>query len=336
MKRNTWKKIVCIMLAFVMTCTTLSVQPISAKAEDSYINILHKVSTAEGNVPIKYNFSLSKNSDIFFVIRTNERTGVTINIKEPGHDIPKATVTLAETNPDWQYDRNNGIYQNTAGIKLDAGEYILELQFDIGVNFDLSMNQISPNAKLNKSKVSITKGFTTQLKVNGGTIRSCSSKNKSIATVTSKGKITAKNYGTTKISVHLTNGKTLTCNVTVKENKYTGKKISISDTLYNTYDMKAYHASFDSKGNLVVKFIVANNSYGQLKSIPNFSIVVKDSKKAVVASYKKSSYSVNVKSYSDKSYSVTIPKSALKKNRNKIDLRTSAIKISGNNANSTL
>ena len=336
MKTNTYKKIVSIMLAFVMVCTSIFIQPISVNAGDSYVNILHKVSTAEGNVPIKYNFSLSRKSDIFFVIRTNERSGVTINIKEPGHDIPKATVTLAETNPNWQYDRDSGIYQNTAGIKLNAGKYILELQFDIGVNFDLSMNQLSPIAKLDKSNVSITKGFTTQLKVNGGTISSCSSKDKSIATVTNKGKITAKKTGKTKINVKLTNGKILTCNVTVKSNKYSAKKISISDTLYNSYDMKAYSVSFDSKGNLVVKFIVANNSYGQLKSIPNFKITVKDSKKKVVASYKKSSYSVNVKSYSDKSYTVTIPKSALKKSKNKIDLRTSTITVSGKAANATL
>lgn len=79
-----------------------------------------------------------------------------------------------------------------------------------------------------------------------------------------------------------------------------------------------------------------NGISGQLKSIPNFKITVKDSKKKVVASYKKSSYSVNVKSYSDKSYTVTIPKSALKKSKNKIDLRTSTITVSGKAANATL
>lgn len=336
MKKNSFRTFVSIFFSFILILTTLFINPISADADQNYVNIIHKVSTAIANSPIRYNFSLSRKSDIYFIIRTNERTGVTISIKEPMHDTPVQTVYLPSSNPNWNYMKDTGIYQNTETVNLESGNYILELSFENDVNYDLSMNQISLEAKLNKSKVTITKGFTTQLKVNGGTISSCSSKDKSIATVTNKGKITAKKTGKTKINVKLTNGKTLTCNVTVKSNKYSAKKISISDTLYNSYDMKAYSASFDSKGNLVVKFIVANNSYGQLKSIPNFKITVKDSKKKVVASYKKSSYSVNVKSYSNKSYTVTIPKSALKKSKNKIDLRTSTITVSGKAANATL
>lgn len=336
MKNFSVKKVAGFVLALALAVTSICSNTMTVHAESNYVNIMHKISTATTNTPIRYNFSLSRKSDIYFIIRTNERTGVTISVKEPEHDTPVKTVYLPASNPNWEYIKDTGIYMNTSTVNLEMGNYILELCFENDVNYDLSMNQISLEAKLNKSKVIITKGFTTQLKVNGGTISSCSSKNKSIATVTNKGKITAKKAGKTKINVKLTNGKTLTCNVTVKNNKYSAKKISISDTLYNSYDMKAYSASFDSKGNLVVKFIVANNSYGQLRSIPNFKITVKDSKKDVVASYKKSSYSVNVKSYSDKSYTVTIPKSALKKSKNKIDLRTSTITISGKAANATL
>lgn len=335
MIRSTIKKLTCAFLALVMICTSVFTNPVPTAASDNYVNIMHKVSTATANSPINYNFSLSKTSDIYFIIRTNERTGVTISVKDSVHDIPVATITLAVTNPNWEYQQSSGIYQNTAGVKLEKGDYILELRFENDVNFDLSMNQLSPDAKLNKTKTTITKGFTETLKVNGGVIKSCSSSDKSIATVNNKGKVTAKKNGTATIKVKLTNGKTLSCKVTVVSNKYSAKKITVNSSEYNTIDMKAYEAHFDSKGNLVVKFKIVNNSYGQITSIPKFKITVKDSKKKTVASYSKSVYTVTVPSYKDKSCTVTIPKSSLKKSQSKTDLRTSKISITAEFANAS-
>lgn len=336
MKKCSFRNRICLLLTLVLMLTCVCAETTSASTVSNYVNIMQKISTATANSPIRYNFSLSRKSDIYFILRTNERTGVSISVKEPLHDTPVESIYLPSTNPSWQYISDSGIYENTATINLDAGDYILELSFENDVTYNLSMNQISKVAKLNKSKVSITKGFTFQLKVDGGTIKKCSSNDKSIATVTQKGKITAKKTGQTKINVKLTNGKTLTCKVTVKGNKYSSDKISISDTMYNEYDMKAYSASFDSKGNITVKFIIANNSYGKLENIQNLKVTIKDSKKNTIASYKKNSYAVNVKSYSDKSYTITIPKSALKKSKSKIDLRTSKITITGKTANASL
>jgi hypothetical protein len=53
--------------------------------------------------------------------------------------------------------------------------------------------------------------------------------------------------------------------------------------------MKAYNTKFDSKGNLVVKFTVVNDSYGKINSIPKFKITVKNAKKKTVISYAKAS-----------------------------------------------
>lgn len=336
MKTNIFKKIASIIMVFTLVCTSMLIQPITTNAAQNYVTILHKVSTAQGMTPINYNFSLNRKSDIFFIIRTNERTGVTISVKEPGHDIPSATITLAETNPNWEYKRDNGIYQNTAKINLAAGNYILETTFDIGVNFDLSMNQLSPNPTLNKKTTTITKGFSETLRVNGGVIRSCSSSNKKIATVNNKGKITAKKNGKATIKVNLTNGKTLNCKVNVVSNKYKAKKITVNSTIYNTCDMKAYSAKFDSKGNLVVKFMIVNNSYGKITNVPKFKITVKNSKKKTTVSYSKHSYNVTVPSYNKKSCTVIIPKSCFKTNKKNIDIRTSSIIISGHNANASL
>lgn len=336
MQKTIYRKITSFVLALALMIITMSNNPMFVGAASNEVNIMHKISTATANSPIRYNFSLSRKSEINFVIRTNERTGITIAVKEPIHETPVETLYLPASNPQWEYIKDSGIYKNTTTTNLDAGDYILEVIFEKDVNFDLSMNQIAKVAKLNKSKVSITKGFTFQLKVDGGTIKKCSSNDKNIATVTQKGKITAKKTGQTKINVKLTNGKTLTCKVTVKDNKYSSDKISISDTMYNEYDMKAYSASFDTKGNITVKFIIANNSYGKLENIQNLKVTIKDSQKNTIARYKKNSYPVNVKSYSDKSYTITIPKSALKKSKSKIDLRTSKITITGKTANASL
>ena len=72
------------------------------------------------------------------------------------------------------------------------------------------------NPTLNKNSVSIRKGKTFTLKIAGkiGTARFTSS-NKKIATVNTKGKITAKKKGTVTIKVK-TNGITLVCKVKVK------------------------------------------------------------------------------------------------------------------------
>ena len=72
------------------------------------------------------------------------------------------------------------------------------------------------NPTLNKNSVSIKKGKTFTLKIAGkiGTAKFTSS-NKKIATVNTKGKITAKKKGTVTIKVK-TNGITLVCKVKVK------------------------------------------------------------------------------------------------------------------------
>lgn len=49
--------------------------------------------------------------------------------------------------------------------------------------------------------------------------------------------------------------------------------------VYNTSEMKAYAASFDKKGNLVLKFKLVNNSYGKVTNVSKFKVTVTDSSK---------------------------------------------------------
>ena len=94
--------------------------------------------------------------------------------------------------------------------------------------------------------------------------------------------------------------------------------------------------TFDKKGNLVIKFKIANNGSGRINSFSDLKIAITASNKSQIATYKKTSFAVNLNSYKDKSYSITIPKSSLKKSQKNIDLRTAKIKITDANANSEL
>lgn len=297
---------------------------------------MHKVSTARENYPIRYNFSLEKEADIYFELAINERTTVALTVKNQQDEIAIKTDTLPSVDPRWEYNKKNGTYNNKHTMHLPAGDYILEMNFETEVNYELNLSRVSEEAKLNYSKLNLTKGFSKQLKVSNAKIKSCSSNQPGIASVTKSGKVTAKKQGKAKIKVKLSNGKTLTCTVSVKPNKYTAKKIAVKDVVYNTSEMKAYNAAFDKKGNLVLKFKLVNNSYGKITNVSKFKVVVKDSAKKTVVSYTKRNYSASVESYSDKECTIKIPKSALKKNYKNIDLRTAKISITGNFASSSL
>lgn len=333
MKRLSKTKVLNIMMACILFFSIIIPCTIPSYASN-FSNIMHKIGNAIANTPINYNFALSRNSDLQFVVKTNERTGVTIIVKEAQYNTPTATITLAATNPNWQYQSQSGIYQNNADIKLAAGEYILELRTDEDVTYDLSMNQKSANAKLDKNKLIITKGFTDSIVVKNGKIQSCTSSNKDVAQVDNKGKITAKSTGKTTIKVKLKNKKVLSCKVTVVANKYSAKKITVDNATYNSENMKVYQAAFDKNGNLNVKFQIVNNSAGRIINIKNMKVVAKNKK--IYVSYTINDYKVSVNSFTDKAYSVTIPKSKLKVSNKKIDLRTSKISITGNMITDTM
>ena len=330
---NTKKKMITIMICALMIVTTVFM-PTTANAADT--NIMHKSTTAFAGAPINYNFSINRDSDLRFIVRLETRNGLRFTIKDSLLGTSLVTDSISTGDSRWNYQKKTGIFELKHDMHLEKGDYILEIAFDQDTNFEMTMDQLSLEAKLNKSSISITKGFTDTLKVTGGKIKSCSSSNTKVATVSNNGKIIAKAIGTAKIKVKLTNGKTLTCKVNVKPNQYSGKNITVTDTLLNTYQMKAYKASFDKKGHLVVNFKIANTGSGRITTISNLKIAVTTSNKSKIATYKKASFAVDLNSYKDKTYSITIPKSSLKMKQKNIDLRTAKIKISDANTNSEL
>ena len=115
---------------------------------------------------------------------------------------------------------------------------------------------------LNKEIVTIAVGRTEQLKLNGVSGKTkWSSSNKKIATVNSKGKITAKNAGTAKITAK--NGsKKYVCKVTVK--KIALNKEELSLIVGKTTKLKLYNAKGKITWSSSNKKIATVNSKGKI------------------------------------------------------------------------
>lgn len=92
------------------------------------------------------------------------------------------------------------------------------------------------NPYLNATKKSLAVGKTYTLKLTGATAKKYTSSNKSIATISSKGKITAKKAGKATITVTDNNKKTYKCTVTVQksitecEHRWNSGKITTTAT----------------------------------------------------------------------------------------------------------
>ena len=99
-----------------------------------------------------------------------------------------------------------------------------------------NVETVQAAAKMNKTKATLVKGQSLQLKVNGNSKKvKWSSSQKGIATVTSKGKVTAKNAGIAAITAKV-GKKKYTCKITVEAPKLS--KTSISLTIGNKYTLK--------------------------------------------------------------------------------------------------
>jgi SLAP domain-containing protein len=112
--------------------------------------------------------------------------------------------------------------------------------------------------------------------------------------------------------------------VTVKNNKYSATKYTTSNFSYGTYGSAAYAASYDSKGNLVVKVRTINNSGKTISKLKNIKVTVKNASGKTIGTYKLSSKDVSIPSGSVKDFSFTIKKSALKIKK-KQDLRNAKV-----------
>ena len=118
---------------------------------------------------------------------------------------------------------------------------------------------------ISKSSLSLFLGKTATIKMKGTNQKvAWKTSNKNIATVTSKGKITAKKAGTVSITATVL-GKKYTCKVTVKAPKISSTSISI--TVGNTHTLKMTGASGKITWSSSNKKIATVSSTGVVKGI---------------------------------------------------------------------
>lgn len=275
----------------------------------------------------RYNFTLDRTSDVEINVYVPAQVGVTFTLKTQSGKVIGNPMLLTSYDGSWILDGRGWYTYKYVVNQLGKGNYSIDYVFDQETKFDAKIVQIANKVSLNRNKLTITKGFSKALKINNGSASKWSSSNPSIASVNSKGKITGKKQGTTTIIAHLKDGKTLKCMVTIKPNEYTAPKVTMADVGINEYTMRAYHATYQKKGNLVIKFKIANGTDKKIEKIPNLYISVINQKNQRIASYSNSSFKVNVPSHSVKEYSVIIKKKSV--SLKQADLRNTNIEISG-------
>lgn len=147
------------------------------------------------------------------------------------------------------------------------------------------------------------------------------SSKKSVATVDSKGVVTAKKKGKATITCTLKNGKQYKCTVTVKDNVYTGRaysKCKVGNYDYGQVWLEPLKISYSGK-KLKVQCAALNNRMFKAKKFKWITLTVYDGNSKVIAKHKFKNKSLNIKPYGKKKITFTFPSSKVK--NKKYDLR---------------
>lgn len=325
--RQKKQKLMSLFLAIVLCFTALLTNTNTASAEETTIDtILEQSGTATANTATNNNFTLDLNNNVYFEIVVPAQVNCYAEILDSVGNV-LATKTIPSTS--FIFDEYDNTYYYDFGYSdVYSGDYNLTLTFDTDTTYDLYVGVDKILATISDSKVTLTAGFTKTIKVDNTkeSIKWTSSK-KSVATVDSKGKITAKKPGTATITATTASGQKLTCKVTVKANTYKETKCSAKDVNYGKCVMQVYNASYNKSGDLILKCRFINNSFHKVTSLENMKITFKTSTGKTVGTYYASKKSMSVPSGSVKDFTVTIKKSKLK--IKKADLRNGDYSTSG-------
>lgn len=330
--KNRFKKIVAAVAALAVAFTAVSVTDVTTAKAADYETLYTSGQDAEvGNAGVenKVPFTVSKSGEIYFFISVAQPTGYTVTLYNSTGapvDDDYNPLYVSSTDQYWKTDES-GAMNADVWTSLPAGDYYYGVKFDTNNYYFLDIVQYPPEAKISQTKATITAGFTKKLTVEGAKVTKWSSSKTAVATVDSKGKVTAKKAGKATISAKLDNGQTVKCVVTVAANKYTASKPSVSDITRGECGMKAYSASFDSKGNLVIKARFVNNYYYKVTSLKNVKITVKDANGKTIGTYSVKKKAATIAPANTKDFTFTIKKANLK--QKKADLRNATITCDG-------
>lgn len=330
--KNKLKKLVAAAAALAVAFTTVAVTDVTTAKAAEYERLYESsdVETATAGVEKKYPFTASTSGNYYFTLYVPAQVEYTITVYNSAGNVmdwDDNPFVVSATNSGWRYSDTLKSYYYDDSVSLAPGDYSYGITFNSDTQYLFAIDQEKETAKISQTKATITAGFSQKLSVSGAKVTKWSSSKKTIATVDSKGKVTAKKAGKATISAKLDNGQTVKCAVTVKANKYTASKLTTSDVASGSTAMSVYSASYDKKGNLVIKAVYVNNDYYKTSRLEKIKITVKDANGKAVGTYSLSKKSVSVPSYATKGLTFTISKSKLK--QKKADLRNCTFKCSG-------
>lgn len=330
--KNKMKRLLATVAAFAVAFTTVAVTDVTTAKAADYETLYESsgVETAAAGVEAKYELSDIKSGTYSFWLYVPEQVDYTITVYNSAGNLVEWVdnpYTVTSSNSAWGYSDTLKAYVYRNSVDMPAGDYTYAIKFNSDMQYLFAIDRELPSAKISQTKATITAGFTKKLSVSGSKVKSWSSSKKTVATVDKNGKVTAKKAGKATISAKCENGQTVKCVVTVKANKYTASKLTTSDVSAGNTAMSVYSASYDAKGNLVIKACYVNNDYYKTSRLEKIKITVKDANGKAVGTYSLSKKSVSVPSYSTKGLTFTISKSKLK--QKKADLRNCTFKCSG-------
>lgn len=283
--------------------------------------------------------------DVNFHFTTFVRVGLTYEIRDT---VTKGIVkkeTVPADSEKWQEyeveDREEKAYVYEMSLGKEdipeqgSGKCRITFFFDGDTDYTLSATQICdsgypplPKPRLNKSRLTLTKGFQEKLKVvqkHGDTIK-WSSSAPSVASVNQKGVVKAKKTGTAVITIEQYNGETDSCTVKVRENVYKTKTPTVRSIEKGTSLMQVCHVWAVKKGALKVQVVFVNRTDHTAVRFGKLRIQMRNKKGKTVFVYQKKDLKLKVKPRRKKWFTFVIPKSKLKLKKTQ-DLRQSSVKL---------
>ena len=322
-----------LVLTLIVVCPG-AVNKAKAASEDPLVN---DTVTMNAGGSKGYNFKITASGKVYVDFFIDKQVDLTVGLRKVNtnaslvNTVIKADEWVDGATIDSAY---SGIYAFSLYAVLDPGEYYVQIspsaqaKINTMVFFEEDNTTPTPTPTqtpltMSQSKLTITAGQSHKLSVTGasGTVKWASSK-KSVATVKS-GKVTAKKAGKTTITAKSGN-KTAKCVVTVKSNVYTGTKVSLSNASYGV--TAGIYKAYYSKGKLVVKLRIYNNTSYYITKFKKIKIVAKTATGATIANYSVAK-NITMPAHTTKDITITIPKSKVKKKT--ADLRNASMKTDG-------
>lgn len=322
--KNSRKKTACFLLTLMLFASFVFIKPAYVNAKVTTV-LKAESEYAQAGVPVNRDFTIQAPCQAAFAVALEAPAAFTVTVFNSA-GIELDSVHFTAEDPDWL--PLNDIYYNDCTVDLTAGNYRAVLTFEEAAEYMFTIIANEPEPVISKNSLTVTAGFKETLRVsdNTGAVSWKSSK-PSIATVNSKGRVSAKKTGKCTVTASV-DGKKLKCTVTVKDNKYSAGKLSNSDIPDGSASWEAFSAFYDSAGNLVIKCRMVNNSGHYSEYLRNLNVKVKTADKKTAAVYKASKMNLYVADYGYKDFRITIKKADLSI-KNKIDLRNASVTTDG-------